>query len=781
MNVNSFTGGLIVLLLTNFSTTAAVQEPVAKDVVPAALQGFDYGDVKLLDGMLKKAFEKNREYLHRLTPDRYLYTFRRTAVLPTPSSPYGGWERPDCELRGHSIGHYLSACARTVAVCGDAVLKANADYTVRELAKCQTANGNGYLSAYPSSFFDRLEEKFGGVWAPYYTMHKIMLGLWEMYVYTGNSQALDILKGMADYFKGRCDKLTDAQMQRVLNVEFGGMEEVLLNLYSSTGEKKYLDFARRFEHRSFLDPLLEAKDVLTRRHANTHIPKIAGAARAYEQTADSKYKRIASFFWDTVANTRTFATGGSNNGEHWGLPNKLADTLSMHTQEFCTSYNWLKICGYLLRWTGESKYADMYERNFYNGILVSQNPETGMLIYFLPLKTGGRKSFGTPFDTFTCCYGTGIQAYASLSENIYFHTADALYVNLYANSEVKWKATSGTLRLTQRTKYPEKPSSRMTLHLTKPAKFRVALRIPWWVARPITCTVNRRSWKTATRARPGSWLVIERTWRDGDEIELTMPMTLYTQPINDNPTLAAVMYGPLVLAGLIEESGTLLPKDAEEPVFTGDMKSPGKWIKPVNGKPLTFRTEGQPVNLAFIPIHEVVDQRYGVYWRFVEPASPRVKEFLKARQERREREARKIDRVLIGDAPSEKAHELAGERTSSGSISAGKWRHALNGGWFSYRLKVDPRSANALFVIYWGSDSGRRTFNILVDGEKIAQQKLNRDAPDRLFQVEYPIPAKLTEGKKSVVVRFQAATPQDTAGGIFGLASLRREEPGAAQ
>lgn len=777
MNLSMFVTGFASVALLAVCAAAAVQEPVVKDVVPMALEAFHYDEVRLLDGMLKRAFERNREYLHRLTPDRYLYMFRETAGLPSPNSPYGGWERPDCELRGHSIGHYLSACARTVAACGDEVLKANADYTVRELARCQAAHGNGYLSAYPSSFFDRLETRSGRVWAPYYTMHKIMLGLWEMYVYTGNRQALDMLKGMADYFDSRCDKLSDEQMQRVLNVEFGGMEEVLLNLYSSTGEKKYLDFARRFEHRSFLDPLSEGKDVLAGLHANTHIPEIAGAARAYELTGDSRYKGIVSFFWDTVAETRSFATGGSNSGEHWGPPNKLAETLSMDTQEFCTSYNWLKICRYLLRWTGQNKYADMYERNFYNGILVSQNPETGMLIYFLPLKTRGRKSFGTPFDTFTCCYGTGIQSYASLNENIYFHTADALYVNLYANAEVNWKAPFGEVRLTQRTGFPEESSSKMTVHLRKPSKFDVVLRIPWWVSGAITCTVNGERSKNADSARPGTWLPVSRTWRDGDEIELRMPMSLYTQPINDDPNLTAMMYGPVVLAGLLEESGTLLPTEAEEPLFTGDRKDVGEWIKPVAGKPLTFRTEGQPIDLTLVPIHKVVDQTYGVYWRFVKSDSPRVKEMLKARQERLAREARKVDLVLVGDATSEKAHDLAGEKTASGSISAGQWRHA-GGGWFSYRLKVDPQSANALLVTYWGSDSGRRTFDILVDGQKIAQQKLNRDAPGRLFQVEYPIPSNLTEAKESVEVRFQAASPQDTAGGIFGLASLRAADEG---
>ncbi len=746
--------------------------PVVGNKVPAKLRAFDYGKVTLLAGPLKDAFERNRRYLHSLTPDRYLWTFRKTAGLPTPDEPYGGWEAPKGELRGHSIGHYLSACARVIAQDGDPVLKASADYTVAELAKCQAAHAGGYLSAYPEEFWDRLEAR-KRVWAPYYTLHKIMLGLWEMYVHAGNARALEVLKRTADYFKGRCDKFDDAHMQRILDTEFGGMQEVLLNLYASTGEQAYLDFARRFEHRSFVDPLREGKDNLAGRHANTHIPKIAGEARAYELTGDAAYRKTVEFFWDRIATTRSYATGGSNRGEHWGKPNELAATLDAHNQEFCTSYNWQKICRYRLTWTGDARYADMLERSFYNGILVSQHPETGMLIYFLPLGTGFRKGYGSPFSTFTCCYGTGIQAYASLADDIYFHSDDALYVNLYAPAEVAWDAPCGAVRVSQETDYPDRGRTRLKVGVAKAADFKIVLRIPWWAANGATVAINGKPYAAAAKAKPGSWLPISRQWNDGDTVELAIPMSLHAQPINDDPTLAAVMYGPLVLAGLVDE--TARKPGYPTPVFTGDIKEPAKWIKPVAAKPVTFRTSGQPIDVTFIPIHRVVEEHYGVYWRFAKAGSKAMAEFEAAIEKIRSRQRRTIDAVAIGDAASEKAHDLKGKGTQSGSHQAGAWRHAGKGGFFSYRLKVGPKAGNLVAVTYWGGDAGGRIFDILVDGRRIATQTLKKNKPGRLFTVEYTVPRELTEGKKTVVIRFEVSGKGTVAGGIFGLAVLRKE------
>ena len=771
--IGAWTLTLAAVMLPARSVVAAdPPKPVVENKVPMRLQSFAFGEVTLGPGPLKDAFETNVRYLRSLTPDRYLWTFRKTAGLATPDRPYGGWEEPNGELRGHSIGHYLSACARIIAQTGDPELKKNADYTVAELARCQAKHGNGYLSAYPEEFFDRVE-RGERVWAPYYTMHKIMLGLWEMHACAGNAQALEVLAGMADYFKRRCDKLDDAQMQKMLNNEFGGMHEVLLNLYASTGEEKYLALARRFVKRSFITPLAEGKDCLPGLHANTHIPQVAGQARAYELTGDEQARKVVEFFWNTLVTTHSYATGGSNVNEAWGPPNKLAATMGATNQEFCTSYNFEKICRYLLHWSGDPRYADMIERLFYNGILVSQHPKTGMLIYYLPFKIGLHKEHGTPFDTFTCCYGTGIQEYASLAQDLYYHTDDSLYVNLFADSTVAWKSPFGIVRLIQQTEYPATDKTRLQLAQAKPAEFKLVLRIPWWAAKGFGMKVNGTAWPEAERARPGTWLTIARTWKDGDTVELTMPMSLTVQPINDDPTLSAVMYGPMVLAGLVDVD--VSQPDAPAPIFTGDIKRPDEWIKPVSGKALTFRTTGQPQDVTFVPIHKVVEESYGLYWRFVPPGSKAVDEFSQAVAKARSRRERTIDSVIIGDPGSEQAHDLQGEHTQSGPFPAGTWRHAVDEGFFSYRLKVDPKGENILAVTYWGSDSGGRTFDILIDGKRLATQTLDNNEPERLFVVEYALPRDLTADKPAVVVRFQPSGKGQIAGGIFNLAVLRRE------
>ena len=740
--------------------------------VSCQLQSFAWGSVALLPGPLQRAFETNVRYLRSLSPDRYLWTFRKTAGLPAPDEPYGGWEDPKCELRGHSVGHYLSACARVIAQTGDAELRRSADYTVAELARCQAAHGNGYLSAFPEEFFDRVE-RFERVWAPYYTIHKIMLGLWEMHVYAGNARALGVLVRLADYFRGRCDKLDDAAMQQMLRCEFGGMHEVLLNLYATTGQRRFLALARRFVKRSFIDPLAEGKDLLSGLHANTHIPQVLGQARDYELTGDERARRVAENFWEILTSAHCYATGGTSLDEVWGPPHRLADTMGAYNQEFCKSYNAEKLARYLLRWTGEARYADYIERLFYNGILVSQHPQTGMFIYYLPFRAGLRKEHGTPTATFTCCYGTGIQEYASLAQDVFYHSGDELYVNLFAPAAVDWASPAGPVRVTQETEYPAVAATRLTVSAAKPVRFALVLRVPWWAAKGVKVKVNGSVYGKATKAKPGAWLPICRVWRDGDTVEMAMPMLLHLAPINDDPALCAVMYGPLVLAGLVENWP--LPADGPQPVFTGDTTRLASWLRPVPGRPLTFRTVGQPVDMTFIPIHGVVDEPYGLYWRFAAKGSPAHQLYERAVAAFQARQQRMLDSVAPGDAGSEQAHGLESAASATGNHCAGPWRRASEGGFFSYRLKVDPRQENALAVTYWGSDAGDRVFDILVDGVRVATQALQHNAPNRLFLAEYPVPPDLTAGKESVTVRFQPAPNGKAAGAIFGLCMLRKE------
>ncbi len=470
-------------------------------------------------------------------------------------------------------------------------------------------------------------------------------------------------------------------------------------------------------------------------------------------------------------NTRSYVTGGSTEAEHWPDPNKLADTLSASTIESCTTHNMLKATRYLIRWTGDPKYADYYQRAYFNGILGTQNPETGMLIYFMPMATGYTKTFGTPTDSFWCCYGTGIESFAKLGDSIYFHDDDgspALYVNLFVASTVDW-AEKG-VGLEQRTSFPEEEGTTFIMHAERPATLALHVLVPLWATEGVQVKLNGEAMDA--QAEPVSYLTIEREWHDGDTLQVSMPMRLYAHPMPDDPELVAIMYGPVVLAGLTQES-TYVVTETPDPI---------SGIEPVEGQPLTFlwrghtsRATGETTDITLIPLTRVSDEPYGVYWVVTQEGSPRHQAILAAKEERARREARIVDRVVPNDEASEAAHGLQGENTGAGPFRDRAWRHAAAGGWWSWDLAVLPDVPMTLVCTYWGSDVPPRTFDILVDGEVIATQSLDRNRPGEFLEVEYEIPRELTEGKQQITVRFQAHEG-NTAGGAFECATLRPEE-----
>ncbi|MBP8130799.1 MAG: glycoside hydrolase family 127 protein [Candidatus Hydrogenedentes bacterium] len=730
----------------------------AQDAPPLNLMPFDLTAVRLLDGPCNTALEANRAYLHALDPERLLYAFRVNAGLPAPCEPPGGWEKPDCEVRGHFAGHYLSACALMYAAAGDAALKARADYLVAEFAKCQAALGGEYLSAFPENFWDRLESMEKPPWAPYYTIHKIMAGLYDAHMLCGNAQALDVLKGMAAYFKKRRDRLTLRAWDRVLEVEFGGMAEVLYNLYALTGNADHRDLAHAFDRAAFLGPLALEHDNLSGIHANTHIPEVVGAARRYELLGDARYRLITEFFWDCVVNHRTYATGGTSNSEFWGDPDQLAGTLSASNQESCTSYNMLRVTRHLIRWTADPKYADFYMRAFYNSILGTQRAADGMLAYFTPLACGHKRVFGTPDDAFWCCYGTGVESFAKLADSVYFHDGDGLYVHLFIPSEVVWKEQG--LRLEQQTRFPDEEHITFTLHLDKDRTFTLNVLQPWWARQGAAVAVNGEP--QAIEPRPSTYLALRREWHDGDVLLVTMPMALHAEPMPDDAEKVAVMYGPIVLAGLT----------SEDTWVQGQALRPEEWLEPVAGRPATFRTVGQETDITFVPLNRVVEESYGVYFIVTPEGSPRHRQLSAEREARRVLAARTVDRVAPNDAELERAHNLQGEKTGSGPHMGRNWRHATDGGWFSWDLRVLPDAPMTLHCVYWGDDAPPRSFQVQVDGTPVADVSLNHNAPGKFLDAEYPLPEALTQGKNKITVRFQAG-PGNFAGGVFECAILK--------
>ncbi len=593
-----------------------------EDAVPSKARPFELRSVRLLEGPLMDSMERNREFLRGLETERLLHTFRLTAGLASSAVPLGGWEKPAVELRGHFTGHYLSACALMAAGSGDEMLRDHANLVVAELAKCQKANGDGYLSAFPPQFFDRL--KAGGkVWAPWYTLHKIMAGLLDMYLLTGNDQALDVVRGMAGWTKGWADSLNDEQMARALQVEFGGTNEVLYNLYAVTGIKDYAETAHRFDHERVFGPLAEGRDELKGLHVNTQIPKIIGAARRYELTGDPRYRRIAEFFWTQVTQHRSYCTGGTSNEEHWRTgPDQLATQLGATTEECCCTYNMLKLTRHLFAWSPEARYFDYYERALLNGILGTINPKNGLTMYFVPLASGYWKMFASPRGSFWCCTGTGAESFSKLADSVYFHDERGLFVNLFVASELDWRDQG--IRVRQETAFPERGETRLRIRVENPVQLALRIREPYWTQGKMTLAVNG---KPVTAGAASGYRIIDRVWKSGDEVHVTLPMSLHAHPMPDDDGLQAFLYGPLVLAGELGREGLTEammmggddPPEPTGPVpapeFAAGSADPATWIERVKQEPLTFQTTGQSRNVRMKPLNRVIDQRYAVYWR----------------------------------------------------------------------------------------------------------------------------------------------------------------------
>jgi len=588
--------------------------------------------VRLGPGPALEALAVNRRFLMDLDPDRLLHMFRVTAGLPSSAQALGGWEAPDNELRGHFTGHYLSACAQLAAHTDDAAVRARGVQVCVELAKCQAALGGGYLSAFPEELFTRLRAG-QPAWAPFYTLHKIMAGLFDTHTLSGDRGALGTLLGMARWTERWTQPLDAQQMARVIEREYGGMNELLYNLAAATGEPRWRSLAHRFDRERVFAPLAAGRDELQGLHANTTIPQIIGAARGYELTGDPHLHDAATHFWHTVAERRTYCTGGTSNGESWNTPpGVLARELSGYTEESCVTYNMRKLTRHVYGWTADARLADYLERTYYNGILGVQHPDDGDKLYYLPLQSGYWKLFGTPLHDFWCCTGSMAESFASLGDSIYFHDADGVYVNLFTPSTLDWRERG--IRLTQETRFPEDETVRLRVHSSRPARFALRLRMPSW-SRAVAVRLNGKA--LASDTPPGNYLSLARSWRDGDEVTLQLPMHLYAAPMLDDPTLQAVMYGPLVLAGRLGSAGlttaTLrapptqprkVPEYTAEPIAAPPIIAPGddpaSWLVPVPGRALEFTTRGQRETLAVSPLSRIFDERYVVYWRVTRTA-----------------------------------------------------------------------------------------------------------------------------------------------------------------
>ncbi|MDJ0363657.1 glycoside hydrolase family 127 protein [Hymenobacter sp. H14-R3] len=617
---------------TQEKTAVAVRAPIKA-------ASFDLADVRLLPGPFKDNLDREGQWLLSLPVDRLLYSFWVNAgLLPgqpdgavkTPK-PLGGWEALNIDLRGHSTGHVLSGLAFQYASTGNPVFKVKSDSLVSGLAEVQQAlKQGGYLSAFPQSLIDR---NIAGtkVWAPWYTLHKLFAGLTDAYWQTHNPQALAVEKDMAGWAYKKLAPLSQAQLAVMLTNEFGGMNDAFYNLYAITGNPEHLKLAQMFYHQAVIQPLENGRDQLDSLHANTLIAKIVGEARAYELTDDPKDKAAATFFWNDVVQHHTYAHGGNSDKEHFFKPDQLGAHLTGYTGETCNTYNMLKLTRHLFTWSPEAKYADYYEQALYNHILGQQDPKTGMSSYFSPMLPGAYRLYSTPTESFWCCVGTGFESHSKYGEAIYYHDDKDLYVNLFIPSELTWQERG--VKVVQRTRYPEEATTRLTIETQKPVAMPLHLRYPAWATNGVMLKVNGKT--VAVRQQPGSYITVARQWKNGDQVELTYPMSLRVVPTPDNPQKAAFAYGPIVLAGEMGTAGltgTAPYHDPTQPYqyYTYDYHVPADlvhtlatgrgqvtdWLKPVPGQPLTFTTTAatKAPGIRLVPYYKAQRERYVVYW-----------------------------------------------------------------------------------------------------------------------------------------------------------------------
>ncbi|HKJ45258.1 MAG TPA: beta-L-arabinofuranosidase domain-containing protein [Balneolales bacterium] len=607
------------------------------------IQTFPLSDVRILSGPFKRAMKNDEKYMLELKPDKLLAPFFKSAGLKPKAKDYGGWET--YSTTGHTLGSYLSALSMMYAATGNSKLLKRVNYIVKELGICQKAHGDGYVGPIPGGEKVWNEIKNGkidntgkahniggklihthhvlnGVGVPWYNLHKTFMGLRDAYWYANNDQAKNILIQLGNWAVNLTKNLTDAQFDKMLLTEYGGMNEAMADIYEITGKKKYLKLAERFNDKRIFHPLVEGKDSLAGFHANTQIPKIIGAAKEYEVDGSSNMEKVADYFWRDVTGRRIYVNGEMGVHEYFGKLGQLPNRLAKSSGETCNVFNMLKLTRHLMQWKPVASYADYYERALYNDILASQDPKTGMMTYFISMKPGFFKTFSQPFDSFWCCVCTGMENHAKYGKVIYMHTDNSLFVNLFIPSSLNWKKKGITVL--QKTKFPESQRSTLTLKMSTPKKMTMYIRRPYWAKDGYAIQVNGRTVKNISK--PSSYIAVNRTWHNGDKIRITLPMKLHISTMANDSNKFAIMDGPIVLAG--ELGGYIANPYAKQPGAFFNLpavsvpklavndKPVNEWLKPVPGKPLHFKTVGvgKPKDVKLAPFYEITHQHYTIYW-----------------------------------------------------------------------------------------------------------------------------------------------------------------------
>ena len=656
---------------------------------------------------------------------------RRSAKLEPKAQGYGGWDGDGRQLTGHIAGHYLSGVSLAWAASGDARFRDRANYIVNELKLIQDAQGDGYLGALMDRnrvdgkiLFQQLSQgiirsggfDLNGMWSPWYVEHKIFAGLRDAYRYTENRTALDVEIKFATWAEAILAPLSDEQIQRMLATEFGGMNEVLADLYADTGDARWLALAAKFHHARIVDQLAQQKDILPGTHGNTNIPKLYGALKLYMYTGNETEGSAAKYFWNEITQHHTFATGGNTRNEYFGQPDQLSNMVDGRTAETCNIYNMIKMARTLFSMQTDIRNADYQERALFNHILASQDPDDGRVCYMVPVGRGVQHEYQGKFDSFTCCVGSAMESHALHADGLYYESGDKLWVNLYAPSTADWK--SAGVKLEVNTDLPIGQTATIKVTPRSSKKFTLALRRPFWAGNGFSVKVNGSVLKTVPPA--DSYVEIARTWKAGDTVELVMPKTLRKEALPDNPNRFAVMWGPLVLAGDLgpEIGGRSVGPDV--PVLVAPEQPVANWLKPVDGKPGTFRTTGVGLKqeIAFVPFYQLPRRRYAVYWDMYAPAewTKRETDFRAGEEKQKKLEGATVGFVQPGQMQAERDSNQQGEGSAPVRVENRFGRNASK--WFSFDLPVDSAHPLVLIVSYSNDNAGQTACDVLVEGDR---------------------------------------------------------------
>ncbi len=762
---------------------------------------FPLGDVTLLEGPFKHARDLNIEVLLKYDVDRLLAPYRKEAGLPKKAECYPNWEGLD----GHVGGHYLSAMAMNYAATGIEDCRKRMEYMLSELKECQEANavnnpewGIGYAGGFPNSAILWSAFKKGDFsiynssWVPFYNLHKMYAGLRDAWLYCGIEDAKVMFLKFCDWGINLTSDLTDEQMQQVLNMEHGGMNEVFTDAYQITSDKKYLTAAKRFSHRQLLDPLSEGIDNLDNKHANTQIPKFVGFERIAELSNDEKYDKAGRFFWETVTANRSLAFGGNSRREHFPSKTSCIDFINViDGPESCNSYNMLKLTEDLFRGHPSAKYVDYYERTLYNHILSTQHPEHGGYVYFTSARPRHYRVYSAPNEAMWCCVGTGMENHGKYNQFIYTHVSDSLFLNLFIASELNWKEKG--VKIKQETNFPFEEQTKLTV-TEGISHFNLLVRYPGWVSKgALKITVNGE--EVLYSALPASYISIDRKWKKGDVVQIMLPMHNTIEHMPNVPDYIAFMHGPILLGaktgtedlkGLVAgdgrwghyPGGELLPVDKAPILIEDDIEDIADKLEPIKDKPINFKLNVKminPMELILEPFNQIHDARYMMYWLTLtnDGYQAYVDSLANIEEEKLALEKRTIDFVAAGEQQPETDHAMEQENSGTGNNMNEFWRDAHGGGYFSYDLTTNSETNLSLLVRYWGGEYGGRKFDIFIDNEKlIIEDNTGRWNQAMFKDVVYSIPDSMVTGKTHIRIKFQAH-PWNTAGAVYVVRLLR--------